>query len=295
MNFLEDIYTEWQVYEWEIILDDYIFLAAMGLFLLELVRYTIKKTPLWDVIKDSFANFVTLSFFLLTGFLIAGAYVTTYYIAYEYFSLTYVPINLWTIAACIVLADIAYYWEHRVMHRMGIGWATHTVHHSSPHFNISVAYRFGPLDALFGLPFHLPLALLGFNPVVIFFAAAFVQLYQTLLHTEAVGKLPRFIEAIMNTPSHHRVHHGSNPQYIDKNYAGIFIIWDKLFGTFAKEEEKVVYGITRPINTNNPFKVYTLGLIDLAKKMNRVKGLGNKMACIVMPPEWMPAKGRKDS
>ena len=104
--------------------------------------------------------------------------------------------------------------------------------------------------------FHLPLALMGFNPILIFLSESIVQLYQTLLHTEVVKKLPKPIEKIMNTPSHHRVHHGSNKQYHDKNYARIFIIWDRIFGTFAEEKEKVIYGITNALNSVNPFKVF---------------------------------------
>ena len=200
----------------------------------------------------------------------------------------HLPNNWWTVGLCLVLADIAYYWEHRVAHRIGIGWATHTVHHSSPYFNISVAYRHGPLDAVFGLPFHLPLAVLGFDPVLILFCEMMVQLYQTALHTETIGKFPRFIEAVMNTPSHHRVHHGSNRQYIDKNYAGIFIIWDKIFGTFEEEDEKVVYGVKPALNSVNPVNVYFHGFVKLFKQMYHAKGFKNKIAYLYQPPGWKP-------
>ena len=174
------------------------------------------------------------------------------------------------------------------MHRCGLGWATHTVHHSSPHFNISVAYRFGPLDSTIPFFFHIPLLLLGFHPAVLIISEGFVQLYQTMLHTEAVGKFSRPVEAVMNTPSHHRVHHGSNAQYIDKNYAGIFIIWDKMFGTFAEEQEEVVYGITAPLNTVNPFVVFFHGFTRLSRQMMETKGLRNKLSYLVQPPGWTP-------
>ena len=116
-----------------------------------------------------------------------------------------------------------------------------------------------------------------------------MQLYQTLLHTEVVKKLPKPIEAVMNTPSHHRVHHGSNKQYHDKNYAGIFILWDKMFGTFTEEKEKVIYGITNPLDSINPFTVFFHGLYRLAKKMKAAKGWRNKMGHFFLPPGWEPA------
>ena len=151
------------------------------------------------------------------------------------------------------------------MHRVNLGWATHTVHHSSQHFNISVAYRFGPMDAVWPLFFSVNLVLLGFNPFVVFFAEAIVQLYQTVLHTEAVKKLPRPIEYLFNTPSHHRVHHGVNRQDWDKNYAGILIIWDRLFGTFEAEQEPVRYGVSEPVNSANPITIFLHGFYRLAR------------------------------
>ena len=241
------------------------------------------------MLGDAFANFGTLAMFYAVGYVLVGAaYVAGFYWFYLNLSITQLPINGWVILTCVLLADLAYYWEHRFMHRCGIGWATHTVHHSSPYFNISVAYRFGPLDGIMPFFFHLPLAILGFNPIVIIAAEGFVQLYQTLLHTEVVKKFPRPIEWLFNTPSHHRVHHGSNPEYIDKNYAGIFIIWDKLFGTFAEEKAKVTYGITVPVDSINPVKVFFIGLTRLAKQVKKADGLINKLGVIAMPPGWSP-------
>jgi sterol desaturase/sphingolipid hydroxylase (fatty acid hydroxylase superfamily) len=238
---------------------------------------------------DSLSNFITLMAHMALVTLFAGIYLGAFYLVYPNYTFELLPTNYWTIAICIVLADFAYYWEHRAAHRIGLGWATHTVHHSSPFFNISVAYRHGPLDAIFGLPFYLPLVLIGFDPYLVILTATIVQLYQTILHTETIGKLPRFYETAMNTPSHHRVHHGSNPQYIDKNYAGIFIIWDKMFGTFMQEREKVIYGVLPAINSINPFVVFFHGFTGLATKMWRTKGLGNKLAYLIQPPGWKPS------
>lgn len=293
MEFLQNTFTEWQLYEWEEIIGYWFFYASIAFLGFELLRLLFKKTLTKNVLGDTVTNFMTLGMFIGINLFLAGLYVGTFYFFYEYFSITQLPINIWTIVACIVLADIAYYWEHRAMHRFGLGWATHTVHHSSPHFNISVAYRFGPLDGIIPVFFHIPLAMLGFHPFLILFAEMMVQLYQTALHTETVKKFPKPIEAVMNTPSHHRVHHGSNPQYIDKNYAGIFIIWDKMFGTFEEENEKVIYGVLPPINSINPFHVFFHGLTGLFRKMWRAEGMKNKFLYLIKPPGWHPEEKAK--
>lgn len=285
---LESTLSENEVYAWELFLDDWFFVGAMGLLLFEMIRLTIKKETSWAIIADTVANFITLAAFIGITALLSAFYISIFYFFYEYVSITQLPINLWTISACIILADIAYYWEHRAMHRFGIAWATHTVHHSSPYFNISVAYRFGPMDSIIPVFFHIPLAMLGFNPIVIFFAEVVVQLYQTALHTEIIGKLPRRIESVMNTPSHHRVHHGSNAQYLDKNYAGIFIIWDKLFGTFEEEQEKVIYGVLPAIESANPVYIFLHGITGLFAKIYHAKRWRDKFAYLYQPPSWKP-------
>lgn len=286
--------SELNIYIWENIINDWFFLAALIFLAFEFLRLTFRKEISKNMLGDSVTNFITLGIFIVINLLISAVYLSFFYFLYENFSLVQLPINVWTIIACIVLADFVYYWEHRTMHRIGIGWATHTVHHSSPYFNISVAYRFGPLDGIFPMFFHAPLVLLGFNPFLIFFSELMVQLYQTALHTETVKKLPKFIENVMNTPSHHRVHHGSNPQYIDKNYAGIFIIWDKLFGTFEEEREKVTYGVVPPLNSINPIYVFFHGITGLMSKLWHTKGMANKLLLIIRPPDWQPEKDKPD-
>lgn len=289
MDLFTQIFTENEVYQWEIILDSWLFLGASAFLLFELVRYAVKKRMSWNLIGDTATNFVTLFAYLGIYGVLGGVFVVSVYYVISYnFSLTQIPITIWSVALCVVAADLTYYWEHRFTHRVGIGWATHSVHHSSPYFNISVAYRFGPLDGFFPIFFAIPMLVAGFNPIVVFFAEAFVQLYQTLLHTEVIRKFPRPIEAVMNTPSHHRVHHGSNPQYIDKNYAGVFIIWDKMFGTFEEEDEKVDYGLVNQIESVNPFVVFFHGLTRMFSKMAGTKGFGAKLGYIVQPPDWQP-------
>ena len=160
----------------------------------------------------------------------------------------------WAFALCFVLDDFAYYWAHRTGHRVRWFWASHVNHHSSQHYNLSTALRqtWTGFFAL-GFIFRIPLALLGFHPAMLLFVGAFNLIYQFWIHTEAIGKLPRWFEYVMNTPSHHRVHHATNPRYLDSNYAGTFIIWDRMFGSFVQEtyEERIRYGIVKQLGTFN--------------------------------------------
>ena len=277
-------YLEWL----ETFVNDWFFVFALAFLAFELARYAIYKKLSWTLVGDTVTNYITLAFFIGLTILFLGAfYAATFYYAFQ-FAIFDIEINWITVAICVVLADLAYYWEHRFMHRVNLAWATHTVHHSSPFFNISVAYRFGPLDSFWPVFFHLPLVLLGFNPIVVLFAEVVVQVYQTILHTESIKKLPRPIEWLMNTPSHHRVHHGSNPVYLDKNYAGIFIIWDRMFGTFEEETEKVVYGLVRPIESINPIVAFLHGFYRIGKEVWNMKGFRNKLGVLFGPPGWRP-------
>lgn len=160
----------------------------------------------------------------------------------------------WAWPLCFVLDDLAYYWAHRTGHRVRWFWASHVNHHSSQHYNLSTALRqtWTGFIAL-GFIFRIPLALIGFHPAMLLFVGAFNLIYQFWIHTEAIGKFPRWFEYVMNTPSHHRVHHATNPRYLDRNYAGVFIIWDRMFGTFTEEvdSEKIRYGIVRQLGTFN--------------------------------------------
>ena len=258
-------------------------------FVLELIRYAYLKRLNKDLILDSIANVITFGGFFLIEIILGILAVTkVYFWIYNHLSLPHLELNWVTIITCILLADFAYYWEHRMMHRIGIGWATHTVHHSSPHFNMSVAYRFGSLDAIMPILFSIPIVMLGFDPILVLLSEVFVQVFQTLLHTEIIGKLTKPVEFIFNTPSHHRVHHGSNRQYWDKNYAGILIIWDRMLGTFEPEVEKVRYGISEPIHSTNPIKVFFHGIARLYRKLKQVNGFKNKVLVLIKPPDWMP-------
>ncbi len=166
------------------------------------------------------------------------------------FRLVTIPYAWWSWIACFVLNDLCYYWQHRLGHRIRWMWASHINHHSSQHYNLSTALR-QTWTGFFAANFliYLPLYLAGFPPPMVFFVGALNLIYQFWIHTEAIGRCPRWFEAVMNTPSHHRVHHATNPRYLDRNYAGVFIVWDKLFGTFVAEDDrdKIRYGIVKQL------------------------------------------------
>ena len=192
------------------------------------------------------------------------------------------------IALCFVLDDLRYYWVHRFGHRVRWVWASHVNHHSSQHYNLSTALR-QTWTATFTLMMVLraPLILLGFSPEMVLFVGGINLVYQFWIHTEAIGKLPRWFEAVMNTPSHHRVHHGRNPKYLDTNYAGVFIIWDKMFGTFQPEEEPPDYGLVQNLGTFNPLRVAFHEWVNMLRDISR-PGLTprQRLAYALKPPGW---------
>ncbi|WP_420637739.1 sterol desaturase family protein [Candidatus Poriferisocius sp.] len=192
--------------------------------------------------------------------------------------------NIWALIAVFVAADLVYFLIHWAFHRVNLLWATHSVHHSSPYFNTPMAFRFGPLDKVVNDIAHLPLALF-FDWRLIIIAAVSNQGYQAFIHNPEIGKLG-FLEKFMNTPSHHRVHHGSDRKYLDKNYGGILIIWDRIFGQFQEEHETPIYGITKPINSFNPFIVWFNGFTRLWTKTRTASGPREVLNCIVRPPGW---------
>jgi sterol desaturase/sphingolipid hydroxylase (fatty acid hydroxylase superfamily) len=194
----------------------------------------------------------------------------------------------WAWVAIFFADDLAYYCYHRGHHRVRMFWATHVVHHSSQHYNLSTALRqdWTPFTATI---FWLPSALF-FPPWMIFLALAWNLLYQFTLHTEVVDRYPRPIEWVFNTPSHHRVHHGSQEQYLDRNYGGILIIWDRLFGTFEPEGERVRYGLTTNIETFNPVRVAFHEWIDLWRDVRRAPTWRARVGHALRPPGWQPAQ-----
>lgn len=187
-----------------------------------------------------------------------------------------------------VLVDLCYYFSHRYAHEVNILWAGHVVHHSSEEYNLPVALRQSALHGLMSWVFYIPLALIGV-PWRMFVACNAINLvYQFWIHTRAVGKLGRVAESVLNTPSHHRVHHGVNPKYQDRNYAGVFIVWDKWFGTFEPEAEEPVYGITKPLQSWNPLWANVHVFVKIAQDAWYARGWRHKMRVVFGRPGWQP-------
>ena len=187
-----------------------------------------------------------------------------------------------------LLVDLAYYWAHRMSHEVNLFWGGHVVHHQSEDYNLSVALRQSSLQIVWTFAFNLPLALLGFRTLDFALMSAFNTLYQFWIHTETIGKLGWF-EYLFNTPSHHRVHHGRDPKYIDRNHAGVLIIWDRLFGTFQEEEEKPTYGITKPLKSWNAVWANVSHYADMAKDIRRIPKWNDRLRYLFKKPGWMPA------
>lgn len=203
--------------------------------------------------------------------------------------------NWWNILLLFIALEFVYYWYHRASHRIRWFWATHVVHHSPEYFNFSAAYRLGWTGGISGVGiFFAPLVWLGFQPSSVITALALNLVYQFWIHTELIPKLG-ILESFLNTPSHHRVHHASNGTYIDRNYGGVLIIFDRLFGTFAAEEASnpPVYGLTHPIKSNNPFKVVFNEWIEIYKDLTSTNSWWERFCYIFAPPEWkFTKKGR---
>jgi alkylglycerol monooxygenase len=191
----------------------------------------------------------------------------------------------WTLV--FILVDLCYYWSHRLSHVVNVLWAGHVVHHSSEEYNLTVALRQSSLHGLFTWVFYLPLALIGV-PAEMFIACYALNLvYQFWIHTRAVGRLG-WLEAVMNTPSHHRVHHGVNPRYLDRNYAGVFIVWDRMFGTFEPEREQPVYGITTPLASWNPVWANVHHFVQIARNAWRTDRWSDRWHFVFGHPAWRP-------
>lgn len=174
--------------------------------------------------------------------------------------------GLWGHLLAFLGVDATYYAWHRFTHECRLGWVTHAVHHQSEDYNLAVALRQTLTSSLSGVPFYLPLAVLGVPTEMFLLHTALNTLYQFWIHTEAIGRLGP-LEWVLNTPSHHRVHHGVNPHYLDTNYAGVLIVWDRLFGTFQEEDVAPVYGTVRPLRSRNPFVANAVPFIDLWREM----------------------------
>ena len=211
-----------------------------------------------------------------------------YIVVFEQLALWELPTDTWWYWVLLILGvDLAFYASHRFVHRVNIGWAAHQAHHSSEYMNFATALR-QKWNPWFEFVFWLPLPFLGFAPWTIYVAFGFNLIDQFVTHTEMIGKLWRPIELVMNTPSHHRVHHGSDPEYLDKNYAGILIIWDRMFGTFVEEKQKPTYGLTKPVETYNLLKLQYGDYGQIVHNVRAAESWRDKLGYLFGPPGWQP-------
>ncbi|MFJ6753154.1 sterol desaturase family protein [Streptomyces sp. NPDC091266] len=199
-----------------------------------------------------------------------------------------VPVLWWTLLLMLLAQDFFYYWSHRGHHVIRLLWACHVVHHSSKKFNLTTALR-QPWTTWTVWPFYVPMIALGVHPAAIAFCSGANLVYQFWVHTERIGKLPRPFEFVLNTPSHHRVHHASQGGYLDRNYGGILIIWDRMFGSFAPETERPVYGLTKNIETFNPVRVATHEYAAIARDVRNADSWRERAGRIFGGPGWQPA------
>ena len=252
----------------------------------------------WDQLKgrglyrlgDSLANIgcgiMDQSTGLFSKVLVVAAYTAMFHLtaAWRPWELQATP-AVWV--ATFVLSDLAYYWAHRLSHGVNILWIGHVVHHQSEDYNLAVALRQSVLQKVLLMWVYWPLALAGFPPEIFLTCMAVNLLYQFWIHTELIDTLGP-LEWVMNTPSHHRVHHGRNPEYIDRNHAGVFIVWDRMFGTFQKELVKPTYGITRPTDTFNPVHAQWKPVVDLWNDLKRIPNWRDRLRFLIAAPGWYP-------
>jgi sterol desaturase/sphingolipid hydroxylase (fatty acid hydroxylase superfamily) len=224
---------------------------------------------------------------VVVDLLLKVAIVAGYAGLYELSPLRLHPGDWWFWPLLFVADDFSYYWYHRVHHVCRVFWATHVVHHSSQHYNLSTALR-QPWISISTFPFWMWMPLVGFPVWTVLLAQSWNLIYQFWIHTERIARLPRWYEAVFNTPSHHRVHHGAQQQYLDRNYGGELIVWDRLFGTFEPEGERVRYGLTKNINTFNPVRVNFHEYVAIWHDLRLARSWRDRLGVLFRGPGWRP-------
>lgn len=240
----------------------------VGAIVLEVILTSRRNADFYET-KDAFSSIAMGLGNVIIGLFTKGLVFTVYMLIYQ-FRIWEIGFGWWAWLLVFFADDFSYYWFHRTAHNVRYFWASHVIHHSSQKYNLSTALRQTWTGNITGsFIFYLWMPLVGFHPLMIMFMQSISLLYQFWIHTEVIQKMPRWFEAVFNTPSHHRVHHANNAQYLDRNHAGILIIWDKLFGTFQPEEERPNYGLTENIDTYNPLLIATHEWIAIIKDIRR--------------------------
>ena len=271
--------------------NSYLFLLPIygGLLIGERIGHgLLKPQDHWDNLEAAANIAITLAVLglnMLVGHLLPLAVVA---LLYEHFALFTLGTGVMGWLGAFVLYDLAWYTDHRIAHRTGLFWSMHHVHHSCPEYNMTVASRGFVVDTtLLSRPTFYLLPLAGLSPIHFMVIVIVTNIWGIAQHTRLVGKLP-WLDWLFATPSSHRVHHGSEPKYLDRNYGETLMLWDHLFGTYQIEEEEPTYGVTVPINTSNPLRIEIAGIQWLLSKIRQAPTWQDKLRCLVMPPEWQP-------
>jgi len=265
---------------------DWILVFAVAFLMLELLNDAFTKRFTTGRFLETLSSLITQIPFYFSEVIVFSLAVYGYFTLYEFIPWK-MPVTFEMFFVVLFLADFTYYVEHFLLHKVRLLWLAHSVHHSSSMMNTATAFRFSLFDPVVSAVFHLPLLLLGFHPIFIFAAEILVQAYQFWIHNEIIGKLG-VLEKVLNTPSHHRVHHGSDKQYLDKNFGGILIIFDRIFGTFQKEEKIPTYGLTTPMTSKNPFTVQFYEFGKLFSALRQAKTVRQKINHLFKTPDWRP-------
>ena len=245
-----------------------------------------EHSELYEV-KDTFSSLAMGLGNVATGLITKGLIFSLFMLIYQVRLFTLDGSRWWHWVLAFFADDFSYYWFHRSSHHINWFWASHVVHHSSKRYNLAAALRQTWTGNLTGAAlFWCWMPLVGFHPLIVLMMQSISLIYQFWIHTETIHRLPRPLEFIFNTPSHHRVHHGTDLKYLDKNHAGVLIIWDRLFGTFKQEEERPQYGLTRNIGSFNPFIVAFKTWGELFRKAGRAGSLKNAFLYFIRPPGW---------
>ena len=238
--------------------------------------------------RDALASIGSGAVSVVTMSLWKALGLVAYAALFAYVAPWQLPADHWvTVALAVLGVDFLFYWTHRTAHRVRIVWATHQAHHSSEYFNFATALR-QKWNNSHELVFWAPLPMLGIPPALVFLGFSVSLVYQFFVHTERVGHLWRPVELVLNTPSHHRVHHGSDPEYLDRNYGGILIVWDRLFGSFQPELHRPTYGLTTPVGTTNLLRLQTHEYAAIRRDVRDAATLRHKLGYVFGPPGWRP-------
>jgi len=274
-----------QIEDIAISVEEIFFLVGIAILAIELLKLFTQREMKGTTLLDMLASFSTQVPSILIETLVFGAALIGYQHLAEHYVTWTLSLDVWTFALTLLLCDFVYYWEHRLAHEIRLAWTQHAVHHSSRFMNISVAVRFGPFEGVLSAILHTPLVLLGLPPEAVAAGILIVLAYQVWIHTETIGRLG-VLESFLNTPSHHRVHHGANPQYLDRNYAGILIVWDRLFGTFEPETDPVVYGTTTGFDRQHPLVVAFHQYGVMLRQLAAARTWRGRWMAVFGPPGW---------